>query len=80
MVPMRMDQPTLATRPFIDEIRQLPNIPAFSSMIRQSTGLFAAAPRDGVPVSVATGVSADVARELDALADEFIAKAGLEGT
>jgi chromosome partitioning protein len=79
MVPMRLDQPTQATRPFIEEIRQLPKVPVFDSMVRQSTGLFASAPRDGVPVSVKTGVPADIAKELDRLADEFVTRAGLRG-
>jgi hypothetical protein len=47
-------------------------------MIRQDLGLFAAAPRDGVPVAVkSSGVPADLALELDMLAQEFITRAEL---
>ena len=79
MVPMRLEQPTQAIRPFIAEIQQLPDVPVFDSIIRQSNALFATAPRDGVPVSVKTSVPADIAQELDNLATEFATKAGLKG-
>jgi chromosome partitioning protein len=80
MVPKRLDQPIQAVRPFIDEIRQLQGLPVFDTIIRQSAGLFASAPRDGVPVSVKTSVPADVALELDNLAQEFMKRTGLKGS
>ncbi len=79
MVPKRLDLPIQAVRPFLEEIKQLQGVPVFETIIRQSTALFAAAPRDGVPVSVATSVPADVAKELDDLAEEFTNNAGLKG-
>ena len=79
MVPKRLDQPTQSVRPFVEEIKQLADVPVFDTIIRQSTALFAAAPRDGVPVSVKTSVPPEVAKELDDLATEFIAKSGVKG-
>jgi len=77
MVQFHGGKPVQAIRPFIDEIHELDDVPVFERMIRQNAGLYAAAPRDGVPVSVKRGVPEDIALELDALAHEFIERADL---
>jgi len=71
-------RPVQAIRPFIDEVQRLENVPVFDQMIRQDLGLYAAAPRDGVPVAVKSSVPQDIALELDALAQEFITRADLK--
>jgi chromosome partitioning protein len=79
MVQLRMDEPVQAIRPFIGEVEQIKDLPVFTTRIRQNNGLFAAAPRDGVPVSVKTSAPPEIAKELDALADEFILRTGMKG-
>ncbi len=79
MVQLRMDEPIQAIRPFIGEVEAISDMPVFTTRIRQNNGLFAAAPRDGVPVSVKTSAPTEIAKELDALADEFIHRTGMKG-
>ena len=78
MVNMRKDQPIQALQSFIDEVKNVPKVEVFDSMVRYNASLFATAPRDGVPVAVKTAVKAEVADELDGLADEFIKRAELK--
>lgn len=78
MVNMRKGEPTRALSPFINEVKKLPNVEVFDAMVRYNAGLFASAPRDGVPVAVQSSVKAEVAEELDGLADEFIKLADLK--
>jgi chromosome partitioning protein len=78
MVKFYGGKPVQAIRPFIDEVQGLGDVPVFGQMIRQDLGLFATAPRDGVPVAVKTSVPQDLAMELDKLADEFITRADLK--
>jgi chromosome partitioning protein len=79
MIQVRADDPIKAIQPYIDEVKKLDGVPVFDGMIRLNTALFAAAPRDGVPVSVKRSVPADIALELDDLAQKFVEKAELIG-
>jgi chromosome partitioning protein len=78
MVNVRGGQPIRAQQAFIDEVKRMPKIDVFDSIVRYNAGLFATAPRDGVPVAVNASVKTEVADELDGLADEFIKKADLK--
>lgn len=78
MVNMRKDQPIQALQSFIGEVKNSQKVEVFDSMVRYNAGLFASAPRDGVPVAVNPSVKTEVAAELDGLADEFIKKADLK--
>jgi chromosome partitioning protein len=72
-------KPVQAHQTFIDEVknnREL-DILVFDQVVRQSPGLFATAPRDGIPVAVRSSAPSEIAQELDALADEFIIRADL---
>jgi len=78
MVNMRKDEPVRALKSFIDEVKKLPDVEVFGSMVRYNAGLFASAPRDGVPVAVQSSVQGDIAEELDLLADEFVKRIDLK--
>lgn len=72
MVAVHKGEPTRAHRQFMDEVKNHSKVPVFESIVRHSAGLFASAPRDGVPVAVKSSVQSPVADELDSIADEFI--------
>ena len=62
------------------KIQGIKSIPVFDTILRESNALFAQAPGFGVPVSVMAAARSDVAKELDDLATEFVAKITLKGT
>jgi len=77
MVQFYGGKPVQALESFISEVQSLDGVPVFDQVIRQNAGLFAAAPRDGIPVAVKSTAPAEIALELDKLADEFISRADL---
>jgi chromosome partitioning protein len=79
MVKIYGGEPTSTNQEFITRVRRELDVPTFDTTIRSNQRLHADATTNGVPLAVAANVHDDIARELNELADEFLAKLNMEG-
>jgi chromosome partitioning protein len=73
-------KPTKASQDYISRTERELGVPSFDTWVRSNQRLYAGATYDGIPLAVAENVQDEIARELDALADEFLAKLHMEGS
>lgn len=79
MIQLYRDNPIASQQQFITQTKRL-GIPSFECYFRENKSIFAAAPQDGIPVTLheySRGTYSNVVAEINAFVDEFQLRAGV---